>query len=122
MQNKKSSNRILASLLLVLLIIGGVFTFWQIRKSQELRNHAQSVTWYTAQSVNTVCNTNGTISITVSFTNAEATRSMIVSAKDTQSGKSINLGTIDPGKTKTGQIDTGMSVANAGTIEFKLAW
>jgi|SRR5579885_867382 len=122
MYSIKLSKQTVAIVFLLLLLIGGVILFIQFQQRQELRQRAESVTWLTAQAADAICNTSGTVVINVGFTNAETDRSMLVTAKDNQSGQSVNLGTIGPSQTKTGQIDTKMASVSAGTVTFQLAW
>jgi hypothetical protein len=47
---------------------------------------------------------------------------MNVIAKDLQTGKSVNLGSIKGGQTKTGPIETGRTTLSGGTVDFALTW
>jgi len=63
----------------------------------------------------------GSAVITFSFTNTDPSFGpMNVVVKDNQTGKSVNLGSVSPGQTKTGQIDTGITSLKNGTVSFKL--
>lgn len=77
--------------------------------------------WSTAQSASAFC-TGGQTSIGVSFTNKESSRGIDVVATDLQSGASVNLGSVAPGATATGTINTGWTVLSSGTVRFHLTW
>lgn len=77
--------------------------------------------WIVAISANASCPTSSAL-ITYSFTNNDPSFGpMNVIVKDNQTGKSVNLGSVSPGQTKTGQIDTGLTVLNSGTVSFNLS-
>ncbi len=79
--------------------------------------------WSTDQSAQALCLANSTGAIRFSFTNKETNNSpMNVSVKDSQTGATFNLGTINDQQTKTGEIDTGKSNLSNGTITFYLTW
>lgn len=78
--------------------------------------------WQTSQSASADCDRSGFADINVSFTNEENSRSMDVVAKDNQSGISVDLGTVNAHQTKTGEIVTGHSSVNNGTVTFTLTW
>jgi hypothetical protein len=78
--------------------------------------------WSTDQSANSLCLANNTGAIRFSFTNKESNRGMKVSVKDSQTGATFSLGTVNGEQTKTGEIDTGRSILNNGTITFLLTW
>lgn len=80
------------------------------------------IAWQTAQSAQSECSSENTAIIKVSFTNKEKTKSMNVEAKDEQSGKNTNLGAIEAGKTKSGEINTGKDSISDGTATFLLTW
>lgn len=118
---------LVASFLVALVVIPvGVI---QLQQQQELRQRAEgeiSVQWLTSQSASTSCPTGGSGAvISVSFTNTEPNQpsmAMNVTALDEQTNKSVNLGSIAGGQTKTGQIQTGKTALNAGTVKFSLSW
>jgi len=117
---------IVASFLVALVVIPlGVI---QLQQQQEIRQRAEeiSVQWLTSQSASTTCPAAGSGAvINVSFTNTEpnqASLAMNVTALDQQTNKSVNLGSISGGQTKTGQIQTGQPTLNAGTVKFNLSW
>jgi len=114
----------IATLVAVAIIIP--ITVVQVLQQQDLRQRADEVTWATNQSAATSCPTtgNGAI-ITVSFSNTEphqSSQSMDIVAKDLQTGKSVNLGSIAGGSQKTDVIQTGVSTLAAGTVQFNLKW
>lgn len=80
------------------------------------------IAWATAQSAQSECSSRNTVLIKVSFTNKEKTRAMNVEAKDEQTGKNTNLGAIEGGQTKTGDIDTNIDSIMDGVVIFYLTW
>lgn len=81
--------------------------------------------WSTSANASTKCDDSGTGIIEVSFTNTEKEDSdlgMKVTVVDDQTGKSIDLGTVNPGQTVTGKINTGKQSLSEGTVRFKLSW
>lgn len=82
--------------------------------------------WYTGQNAWSECSENKAV-IKVSFTNKEPKDnpekwSMNVVAKDTQTGNSVDLGTVKPGETVTGTINTGQCSIAKGQVKFILKW
>ncbi len=84
-----------------------------------------ALAWHTDQTAESVC-IDGEVYIKISFTNTEAEGSglsMDVVATDIQTGASVDLGTVEPGETKPGQIATGVnSLIRDGTVRFDLRW
>lgn len=79
--------------------------------------------WSAQQSATSSCDsTSGTAVVAVSFTNSEATKDMNVVAKDLQSGKSVNLGTVAHQQTATGKIDTGLPSLSNNGVTFTITW
>lgn len=74
------------------------------------------------QNAQSLCLTSGNIEIGVSYTNTDTTKSVNVTASDAVSGKTIDLGTIEAGETKTGTINVDKSTINAGTITYTVAY
>jgi hypothetical protein len=107
---------------LLLLVIGGVFIFWQVRLQQENRGRASTVTWLTAQTASAVCGNDGTVVLNYSFTNTEPSRSMLVTVSDQQSSQSASLGLVAPGITKTGTLATHLASVSASQVLFDLSW
>jgi hypothetical protein len=101
-------------------------TLIEVQSQQSLRQNAETILWAVTQSASTACATDGSgINITVTFTNTETPSSsttMNVTAKDQQTGKSVNMGSIKGGVTKTSTIATGKTTLNAGTVTFALSW
>jgi hypothetical protein len=119
MQNQKLSKNFLLGMLLLVILAGGIpLILSQTQIQQVLTGRA----WSTSQSASAECIASGTVIINVKFTNQESTRSMIVTAVDNQSGKSTSLGTVEPRKSKTGEIDTQKTSLNSSIVTFKLAW
>jgi hypothetical protein len=101
-------------------------TLIEAQSKQNLLQNAESILWYTNQSASTACATNGSgADISVTFTNTETPSSstaMNVIATDEQTGKSVNMGSITGGNTKTSTIATGKTSLQAGTVSFALSW
>ena len=62
--------------------------------------------WETTQSAKSVCSTRDTVNIQASFTNNESRKAMSVKVEDQQTAAFIDLGKIEAGQTKTGEIET----------------
>lgn len=117
--NPKFSAKFIIGILILVLLIGGIpLTLSQTQVQQILSGRA----WSTSQSANAACTISGTVAINVKFSNTESNRSMIVNVYDSQSGKSVSLGTVYASQTKTGVINTGRTSLNSGSVTFKLAW
>lgn len=82
-----------------------------------------ALAWNTSQSANASCVQSGA-AIHVSFTNTETNKSqaMKVVAKDNQTGASVDLGTVAAQQTVSGDIATGKTSLNNGTVTFSLTW
>ena len=110
----------------VLAIVVIPLTIMQVQSQQDIRQHADTALWYTTQAATTSCATDGSgVQIAATFANTEsnqASLAMEVVAKDTQTGKSVDMGTIKGGSTKTVIIATGKTSLNAGTVNFALSW
>lgn len=81
--------------------------------------------WSTSQSACSVCTDQGRAVIEVNFTNTEPNQvkyAMKVIAKDNGSGKSTDLGVVQPGQSVKGYIDLGSATVSAGTITYTLYW
>ncbi len=101
-------------------------TIIQVQNQQNTQQRAESLAWLTSQSAATSCSTSSSQAvINVTFNNTEPNQSvyaMNVVATDQQTGKSVDLGSITGGSSKTGQIMTGMASLNSGTVTFALTW
>lgn len=107
----------------IILFIGLAAGIPLILSQSQVRQVLTGQAWYLSQSATAGCvSTSTNIFIKVSLTNEEASKNMIVKATDNQSGKSIDLGTVTAGKTKTGLIDTGLKTLNSGQVTFNFAW
>ena len=109
----------------IILLIGLAAGLPLVLSQSQVQQILTGKAWYTSQSSSAVCSPTSTNAlITVSFTNQESNPSlgMLVKVVDTQTGKSVDLGTINSGATKTGQIDTGRTSLNSGYVTFNLAW
>lgn len=133
MQVSLSGRALFGILFIIAALVGTPIAVYQLQQQQ---TGNQSRAWYTSQSATTSCPTNGSYSytssgttngiiITVKFSNTESNlskNSMNVIAKDRQTGKSVNMGAIAGGQTKTGVIETGRTTLSAGTVDFNLTW
>lgn len=101
-------------------------TLIQIQGQQIFTPHAETILWYTNQSASSVCSQdNSGANISTSFTNTEQRQSstaMNITVTDQQTGKSVNMGSVQGGDTKTATIITGKNSLNAGTVTFYLSW
>jgi hypothetical protein len=125
-KNLLSSPKFIMGVVAVLAIVVIPLTIIQVQSQQDVRQRAEGVLWATDQSASTACAVDGSgVEITVSFNNIEPHQSsmaMKVIAKDQQTGKSVDMGTITGGQNKTSVIATGKITLNAGTVTFSLAW
>jgi|SRR5579885_1434248 len=119
---QKFSPPILAALVLLVLVGGGILTLSQIQKQQNNQSNAQSVQWNVTQSASASCIPAGTVNIAVTFTNEESSAGINVKAKDNQTGNTVNLGTVKAHATATGQIATGRQTLNSGQVTFTMTW
>jgi len=106
---------------LVVALIAIPATVYLVGQQQNLQQNA----WYTSQSASAVCGSNGNIVISAQFTNTEPTgaaNSMIVVAKDLQTGLQVSLGVVNPTESKTGTIQTSASSLSAGVVQYTLTW
>ena len=122
-----SSSALFAVLFITAALIGTPIAIFALQQQQEIRQRADTtVAWATDQSATSSCPAVGTSAIiTVSFSNTEPnlnSLSMDVSVVDRQSGKSVSLGSIRGGQTKTGVIQTGKATLASGTVDFNLKW
>ena len=123
-----TNRNLLIGLFFLVALIGIPLAVIQVQQQQTIRQEASGITvsWATSQSASTSCPTGGTGAvINVSFTNTEPDRSslsMDVIATDQQTNKSVNLGSIRGGQSKTGVIQTEKATLNAGSVKFALKW
>ncbi len=97
--------------------------------TQFISHSSTAYAWATQQSTASICESN-IAKIAVSFKNTEYVSeeiktnywSMNVIATDQNTNKSIDLGTVKPGETKTGIISTQSQSTSAGNIKFDLTW
>lgn len=101
-------------------------TIIQVQNQQNIRQRAETILWLTGQSANTTCPPGGNgADINVTFSNTEPNKpstAMNVKVTDKQTNKSINLGSVAGGSTKTGVIHTERQTLNAGSVTFSLTW
>lgn len=101
-----------------------------LQKQQELRGKAQVATPAVSELSGTIVNQNnqsmctadGNVELGLSYTNADKTRSMTVTATDSVTGKSVNFGTIAPEETKTATIAIGKNTVASGTVTYTAAY
>lgn len=120
------SPKFIAITLAVIALIVIPITLIEVQSQQNNQQNAETILWETTQSASTQCAADGSGAvISVSFTNSESRSSstaMTVVAKDQQTGKSVNMGSIQGGDTKTEAIETGQTTLNAGSVTFSLSW
>lgn len=115
----KPSQKIPFLILLGVLLIGIPLTVIALQQTQIFQQFA----WGTRQSAEAICEPEeGGAIINVSFTNTENSKSMDVVAKDLQSGKTVDLGTVKPKETKKGIIETESIELAKGSILFTMTW
>lgn len=106
---------------IIVTLLGIPFTVLFLQQQQVFSPHA----WVTTQSASATCDATGKAVITAKFSNTEpagAANAMKVTVKDAQSGVTIDLGVINPGETKTGDIQTGLTSLTTGGVLFTLKW
>ena len=126
----KPTPKVLVIAAVALALVAIPVTVYQLQQQQTVRQEASEVsaTWATTQSASSSCPTSGGSSgaeIAVTFTNTESDRTskeMDVFVTDQQTGETVDLGNIKGGETKSGIINTGKQILNAGQVEFKLTW
>jgi LPXTG-motif cell wall-anchored protein len=125
---KNVRNQIVAILLIVSLGVvaafGTFFVMNQMDSSEDLSQVDETRAWAFSASAESYCDSNG-VKIKVTFRNTEpqgAQWAMNVTAKDNQSGKEVNLGTVNPGQTVEGYIDPEAASINAGTVTVRMVW
>lgn len=120
------SPKLISLTLAVIALIAIPLTLIEVQSHQNLEQNAESIFWVTDESASTACASDGSgADIAASFTNSESPSSstaMNVVVTDEQTGKSVNMGSIQGGATKTVIIETGKTSLNAGTVTFALSW
>lgn len=101
-------------------------TLIEVQSQQNLKQQAEGIFWVTDESASTACSPDGSgANIAATFTNSEAPGSstaMNITVTDQQTGKSVNMGSITGGDTKTSVISTGKTSLKAGEVTFALSW
>lgn len=101
-------------------------TIIQVQNQQSLQQQADEIAWATDQSASATCPDEGEgVEITATFNNTEPKRAntaMTVTVKDQQTGKSVDMGNVQGGETKTVTIQTEKETLNAGSVTFSLKW
>ena len=113
------SKKFIFGFLLLAILLGGIPL---VLSQSQIQQILSGKAWNTTQSASADCGPSGTAIINVRFTNQEPSQSMIVTAVDNQSGKSVNLGTIQAQKTQVGNIDTLKKSLNSSVVTFNMAW
>ncbi len=110
----------------VLALIVIPLTIIQSQSQQNTQQQADEVSWDTDQSASTTCPDDGSgVIISATFSNTEPKRTstdMDVVVKDQQTGKSVDMGMVRGGETKTVEIHTEKSTLKAGSVTFTLKW
>lgn len=101
-------------------------TIIQVQNQQNLSQEASEIVWATDESAEAICpdNREGVV-IKATFKNTEPRKSstdMTIVVKDQQTGKSVTMGTVRGGESKTVQIQTERQTINAGSVTFTLTW
>lgn len=101
-------------------------TIVQVQNQQNILQRASEIVWDTDQSAVAVCpDDKESVVIKATFENTEPRRSstdMDVVVKDQQTGKSVTMGTVRGGESKTVDIQTERQTINAGSVTFALTW
>ena len=106
---------------IIVSLIGVPITVFLLQQQQIFQQQA----WMTSQSATALCGADGKVVITANFSNTEpagAQWAMNVTVRDVQTGGTANIGTVNPGQTKSGTINTTSSSLNAGGVVFSLTW
>jgi hypothetical protein len=110
--------------LLALVVIP--ITIIQVQNQQNFTPRADEISWLTEQSASAACPDEGEgVEITATFSNTEPRRSntdMDVIVKDQQTGKTVEMGTVRGGESKTVTIQTERETIKAGSVTFSLTW
>ncbi len=126
MKHLLTSPKFITISIALLAIIVIPFTLIEIQSQQSLRQNAETILWLTTQSASSACASDGSGAlISASFTNTEprsSSTSMDVAVKDQQTGKSIDMGSLPGGDTRTVTINTGKTSLSAGSVTFALSW
>lgn len=121
-----TSPKFLTITIAIIALVAIPLTLIEIQNQQNLVQNAESIFWLTNQSASTTCAADGSGAvISATFINTETRTSslaMKVTVKDQQTGKSVSMGTIQGGDSKTSTIDTGQTQLNAGSVTFNLSW
>jgi hypothetical protein len=125
MRLNASSKALFGVLFITAALIGTPLAIFALQQQQEIRQRADTtLSWATDQSASTVCAASG-VNISVTFTNSESNKSstaMTVVAKDSQTNKTVNLGSVTGGQTKSDIIETDKTTLAAGSVTFALTW
>lgn len=114
----KFPGKVSTLMVLAILLVGLPLIIAQTNVQQIITGRA----WLTATSAFAQCTPLGIAEINMSFTNKESSRAMLVVAKDSQTGLSVDMGKILAGQKKTATIDTKRTSLNRGSISFKMGW
>ena len=115
---RRFPHKVSAMMILVLLAAGVILLLSQANIRQIISGKA----WSTANTAIAQCTSLGKVVINFSFTNKEASKAMLVVAKDSQTGLSSDLGKVLAGETKTGMIETTLTSLKSGIVSFKMTW
>lgn len=118
-KSARSKKLLIAIAGLVILVVGLVVGLVVLQMSQDVRQQA----FDTAQSAQAQCLGDGQIALTVSFSNNApqgSDNAVRVTARDAGSGKTIDLGLIDPGQSKADKLTIQGSTLAAGQVVFEI--
>ena len=126
MKHLLTSPKFISFTLAIIAIIVIPITLIELQTKTTFQNNAEGIFWIANESASTACAPDGSgASVAVTFTNSETPSSsteMNVIATDQQTGKSVNMGSIMGGATKTSIIATGKTSLSAGRVSFALSW
>ena len=102
-----------------------------LNQQQDLRGRSQTIdpnatselaNISTTQTSLAQCTAAGFAEVGVAYTNPDKDRTVSVTATDTNTGQTINLGEVGPGQTNTGSIALGKNSVSNGTVRFTVTY
>lgn len=114
--------RFVQGLIVILTALFATVAFVVFQTTERPETIPSVLAWSTHQTAKAICVHDHKAAIDVTFQNTEPIDEMDVIATDLQTGKSVDLGTVLPGETVPGRIETGQSTLAAGTVRFDLEW
>lgn len=119
MKNFFASPKFLTIAVAIIATVAIPLTIIQVQNQQNIQQRASESSYSTTQSASMVCGTDG-FDINVQIKNTSASN-IKVTAKDNQSGVSIELGVVEAGKTASGTINTKKFSMKAGEVSFAIS-